>query len=123
MPHLLITFADAAQTEVPAIVCDDAGYTYDFADEREAGRKVRTGRYDLVLLVTAHPLPIARAVQAIDRAIPMIAIAAELSADVYANLRAEGVRQVLFRPYSIQALRRALADAVATRREEGREYA
>ena len=123
MPHLLIAFADAAQTEVPAIVCDDAGYSYDFVAELEASRKVRVGRYDLALLVTAHPLPLARGIQAIDPELPMVAITGELSADVLASLRAEGVRQILVRPYSIQALRRALADAFATSRADGREYA
>lgn len=110
MAHILIVFADPNMTEVPAVVCDGAGYTCAFAQELEAGDKLTAERFDLALLVSLKPIPLARALRAVNPSIPMVAVVNEMAPSEATAARQAGINSLIFRPYSIQTLRKALAD-------------
>ncbi|MDB5101186.1 MAG: hypothetical protein JWM80_5607 [Cyanobacteria bacterium RYN_339] len=113
MARVLIIFSDPAATEAPALVCDDAGHTVDFAPVYDAANAVARG-FDLVVVTADAPLTPVRALRAAAPELPIVVVTLPLDEADQQALRAERVRGIVFRPYAIQTLRKLLGSHVTT---------
>src|SRR4051794_31174637 len=107
MARVLIIFSDPAATEAPALVCDDAGHTVDFAPANAAAGSLDRG-FDLVVVTAAEPLAPVRALRAVDEELPIVVITLPVEEEIQRALHQERVRGIVFRPYAIQTLRKLL---------------
>jgi CheY-like chemotaxis protein len=106
--HVLIVCSNPDQAEIPAVVCHDARLTCAFATEFDAETRLAEELPDLVLMVVADPLAMTRRFHSASPRTPLVAITDGLNERDQRALRAAGISTIIFKPYSIQALRRAL---------------
>jgi DNA-binding response OmpR family regulator len=113
MARVLIVFSDPAATEAPALVCDDAGHTVDFAPANAVASNLDRG-FDLVVVTADEPLEPVRALRAQDGELPIVVVTLPLEEEAQRALHQERVRGIVFRPYAIQTLRKLLGSHVST---------
>jgi DNA-binding response OmpR family regulator len=103
MGHVLVISSDPAVADA----CHEACHTCTVVGEHEAVSAFFRELPDLVLLASANPRPFARGMRA---GAPVVAICDDLSLYDQVELRKAGVSAFVFQPYSVQTLRKLLAD-------------
>lgn len=114
MSRVLIVFTDPATTEAPALVCDDAGHTVDFATASEAAVAVIGRPFDLVVITAEEPVGPTRAIRTSGVEISIVVICPPVDEDIQRELNQLGVRGIVFRPYAMPTLRKLLGPHVPT---------
>jgi DNA-binding response OmpR family regulator len=108
MAHVMIVYAEADRAEVPTVVARDAGHSCLLVAEHELVDRAFMTHPDLVVLTGRNPRPFARALRSVCPGTAVLALCDELELATQVELRKAGVDAVLFRPYSVQALHKAL---------------
>lgn len=114
MSQVLIVYTDPASTDVPAIVCDDAGLTVAFSPELEAAAALESEAFNLVIACVQKPLTLLRAISSATKRTPVIVVMNDAGGLDNDALHAAGAKAIIFRSFSIQTLRRAVTDLVQT---------
>jgi DNA-binding NarL/FixJ family response regulator len=105
MTHLLVVSPDPQA----AALCRGAGHVVVAAGAHELMDRLFMVRPDLLVLDLPNPRPFARAVRDVSPYTRVVAICDDLDLIDQLDLRKAGVDTILFRPYSAQALERAIA--------------
>jgi CheY-like chemotaxis protein len=113
MSHVLLIYENPNAIDVPAIICDDAGYSIECVPQREAIARVGRGEADVVVMTCPVDPTLARTLRAANRAVPMLAILPDAGIEGIQAMRGLGIDLLLPRPLSVQSLRRALTTLLA----------